>query len=204
MAISSTLGSEKMKLISLAFIVLMIVILGFNAGGAPQPNATYDSGFKPDLYSFSFPNYRNLPQVTDLTSAEMQRMFGDKVCRSTADGKCILSPPAKRWMDQANQAMTYGHCEGMAVLSEFIYYNKIGANEFGGNLTRELAFNNSLLQREIAYWWTTQVTSPGSIQRINRSANDVLDTLVKAFEEGRRTTEGCSAYTNQIGQAATV
>ena len=39
--------------------------------------------------------------TTNLTAAEMQRMFGDVVCASNAGGECELTPPARRWMKQA-------------------------------------------------------------------------------------------------------
>ena len=43
-----------------------------------------DSGFRPNIDGFSFQNYGDDPVTVDLTSAELQRMFGDKVCASTS------------------------------------------------------------------------------------------------------------------------
>ena len=109
-----------------------------NSSGQPGSNEMDDGGFRPDINGFSFQNYGDDPSIVDLTPVEMQRMFGDKVCASTADGKCVLTYPAKRWMDEAIKAMGYGHCEGIAVLSDLIYYNQVNPSKFGGNNTIEL------------------------------------------------------------------
>ncbi len=143
-----------------------------------------DSGFRPDVNGFGFQNYGADPETVDLTPAEMQRMFGDKVCASTAGGKCTLTYPAERWMNQAVSAMKFGHCEGIAVLSSLMYYNQTSPSLFGGNSTVDLALQNVLLQREIGYWWTTQVTSPGGSKKVLESPLAVLDTLASAFGNG--------------------
>jgi hypothetical protein len=143
-----------------------------------------DSGFRPSVDGFGFQNYGEDPKTVDLTAAEMQRMFGDKVCASTAGGECTLTYPAKRWMDQAVSAMRYGHCEGIAVLSSLMYYNQTRPGLFGGSSVINLSLQNVLLQREIGYWWTTQVTSPGGSKKVLESPQAVLDTLARAFGNG--------------------
>ncbi|MCX6678492.1 MAG: hypothetical protein NTU95_11205 [Methanothrix sp.] len=143
-----------------------------------------DSGFRPNVDGFGFQNYGENPQTVDLTPAEMQRMFGDKVCASTAGGKCTLTYPAERWMNQAVSAMKSGHCEGIAVLSSLMYYNQTSPSLFGGNSVIDLSLQDVLLQREIGYWWTTQVTSPGGSKKVLESPRAVLDTLAGAFGNG--------------------
>ncbi|MHB8119031.1 MAG: hypothetical protein ACYDHX_09950 [Methanothrix sp.] len=143
-----------------------------------------DSGFRPNVDGFSFQNYGADPVTVDLTPAELQRMFGDKVCASTAGGKCTLTYPAERWMNQAVSAMKSGHCEGIAVLSCLMYYNKTTPGLFGGSSVIDLSLQDVLLQREIGYWWTTQVTSPGGSKKVLESPQAVLDTLAEAFGNG--------------------
>ena len=87
-----------------------------NISGQPQTINATDSGFRPDINGFSFQNYGSDIPTVGLTPKDMQRMFGDKVIASNAGGKIILTPPANRWMIEANNAMADGHCEGMAVL----------------------------------------------------------------------------------------
>lgn len=185
-------------------MALLAVLLALNATAAyvmaapDNGNASSravgmnDSGFRSDVNGFGFQNYgenqSNL-SIIDLTPDEMRRMFGDQVCASIAGGKCVLTRPAKRWMNEAIKAMGSGHCEGMAVLSDLIYYNQISPDRFGGNTAVELPLRNELLQREIGYWWVTQVTNPGGSKRVYESPNDVLDTLIKAFKDGQKATE---------------
>ena len=148
-----------------------------------------DSGFRPDVDGFGFENYGEHPDTLDLTAVEMRRMFGDDVCASQVDGNCILTYPAERWMNQAISAMKLGHCEGIAVLSSLMYYSQSSPNLFQGNSTINLSLQNSLLQREIGYWWTTQVTSPGGSQKVRDSPQAVLDTLAAAFAGGKEADE---------------
>lgn len=146
--------------------------------------AINDSGFRPNIDGFSFQNYGDDPVTVDLTAAELQRMFGDRVCASNESGKCILTYPAERWMNQAIAAMKNGHCEGIAVLSSLMYYNETNPGIFGGNKVIDLSLQDVLLQREIGYWWTTQVTRPGGSKKVLDSPNAVLDILEAAFANG--------------------
>lgn len=176
-------------LLALNSILVYAIAAPDNSSDPLLANETDDSGFRPGTNGFSFQNYGEDPSIVDLTPVEMQRMFGDKVCASTADGKCVLTYPAKRWMDEAVAAMAYGHCEGIAVLSNLLYYNQLSPSKFGGNRTINLSLKNELLQREIGYWWVTQVTSPGGSKKVSESPNAVLDALTDAFGEGRSAKE---------------
>ncbi len=145
-----------------------------------------DSGFRPEMNGFSFENYGNELGVVDLTSEEMQSMFGDQVC--SGDDACTLIPGARRWMEEANEAMNGGHCEGMAVLSLLMYYELIDPEYFGGAAANELNISDQELQREIAYWWATQVTTPANSYRVY-GPNEVLKVLTVTFKEGKNASE---------------
>lgn len=148
-----------------------------------------DSGFRPEVDGFGFENYGDEINVINLTSAEMQRMFGDQVCATSRNGGCTLTPPARQWMEQMNESMSGGHCEGMAVLSSLMYYNQVDPNQFGADGIHELSLDNEALQREIAYWWVTQATWPGGYEKVNESPSVVLDTLIEAFADGKDASE---------------
>src|SRR5437868_6586346 len=92
-----------------------------------------DSGFRPDKDGFLFENYGANIQVTNLTAADLRRMFGEQVCARVDGDKCDLTPPAQQFMDQVNAAMSGGHCEGMAVLSSLFYTGGAKTADFGGN-----------------------------------------------------------------------
>ncbi len=156
-------------------------------GGVPADGAA-DSGFRPEVDGFSFENYGDESDAVNLTTVEMQRMFGEQVCANQTNG-CTLTPPARQWMEQMNEGMSGGHCEGMAVLSSLMYYDKIEPTAFGGDDTNDLPFDSEALQREIAYWWVTQATWPGGYEKVNDSPSAVLDTLINAFADGKNATE---------------
>jgi len=173
-----------MALLSLCVTMFCVMGAENNSSVFLEGAEINDSGFRPDINGFSFQNYGEDPATVDLTAAEMQRMFGDRVCASTAGGKCTLTYPAERWMNQAVSAMKSGHCEGIAVLSSLMYYNETSPGLFGGSSVIDLSLQDVLLQREIGYWWTTQVTSPGGSKKVLESPQAVLDTLAEAFGNG--------------------
>jgi hypothetical protein len=146
-----------------------------------------DLGFRPELNGFSFENYGNESKPEDLTAAEIQRMFGDQVCASFKGKKCILTPPGKAWMKQTNQDMDGGHCEGMAALSLLMYAGKVPSNTFGGREASDLPFDNKDLQREIAYWWSTQTVDPTYTATIYGTPDDILKVLLKMSPGSKET-----------------
>jgi hypothetical protein len=158
---------------------------------ADVAQAEADSGFRPNVHGFSFPNYTGdeFP-VTNLTAVEMERMFGPQVCASQAGGVCTLTPPAQRWMDERNQSMSGGHCEGFSVLGSLMYYGQVDPNQFGAPVPYELTLaDNEPLQREIAYWFTTQYTFPGGVNKINESPAAVVAALLEIMQSGANAAE---------------
>ncbi len=177
------LYSVGLILLSLNAVLFCAASAADNSSASLLGAGINDSGFRPDINGFSFQNYGEDPDTVDLTSSEMQRMFGDQVCAGKSNGQCILTYPAERWMNQAVSAMKSGHCEGLAVLSSLLYYNQTSSGAFGGNESIDLSLENVLLQREIGYWWTTQVTTPGGAKKVLDSPVAVLDTLTEAFND---------------------
>jgi hypothetical protein len=116
----------------------------------------------------------------------MQFMFGDQVC--SGDDACTLIPGARRWMEEANEAMNGGHCEGMAVLSLIMYYDLTDPAYFSGVAAHELNISDQKLQKEIAYWWATQVTTPARSYRVY-GPNQTLKVLVETFKQGKNASE---------------
>lgn len=172
-----------------------------------------DTGFRPEVDGFSIPNYGGSAefQITDLTSYEMRRLFGDGVCAAQPedDGSCALTPPASQWMEQTNSAMGGGHCEGFAALSQVIYGGKVDPNYFGAARTIDLQIpDNEILQREIAYWWATQMfLNPNDEYLTAQDALDALNTkytndaksliriaICKAPEDGGGDCHAITAY----------
>jgi hypothetical protein len=152
---------------------------------ATQGNGV-DTGFRPEVNGFAYQNYGDVAQtpsgeqftVVNLTSIEMRRLFGDAVCAAApqGDNTCTLTPPAQQWMEQNNASMNGGHCEGFAVLSQMIYAGTVDPNQFGAARTIDLQIkDNESLQRELAYWFTTQGPTWGMQQTL--APKDAVDYL---------------------------
>lgn len=149
---------------------------GWSVWGSTTPYEATDSGFRPDRDGFTFANY-GVGSVTNLVAADVQRMFGDVVC-ATTQPSCTLTPTAQIWMDEMNRAMANGHCEGMAVLSQYFYYGVLQPTTFGAQNAAELSLtDNTDLQREIAYWWATQATYPTRAFRVVSDPRSIIATL---------------------------
>jgi hypothetical protein len=158
-------------------------------GGRPGV-IVYDFGFRPDQHGFSFENYGDDMDVTNLTADEMRRLFGDEVCSRISGDQCTLTPPASQWMQQINEAMGGGHCEGMAVLSLMMYTGQISVSDFGGNYASELDISDEALQREIAYWWATQATEPTANQIIRGTPMEIMAKIEEMDARGETYTIG--------------
>jgi hypothetical protein len=158
-------------------------------GGRPG-TIVYDFGFRPDQHGFGFENYGDDIDVTNLTADEMRRLFGDDVCSRINGDQCTLTPPANQWMQQINEAMGGGHCEGMAVLSLMMYTGQISASDFGGSQASDLDLNDEALQREIAYWWATQATAPTAESVIRGTPMEIMAKIEEMDARGETYTIG--------------
>jgi hypothetical protein len=168
--------------------------IGASGEGSADTSGTYiaDLGFRPDYNGFSFPNYGNETGAINLTAAEVRRMFGDGACAVIEAEICTLTPAGEQWMQAINEAMNGGHCEGMAVLSNLLYTRKLNVEDFGAASVPELAIEgNEPLQREIAYWFTTQATMPAREGVVAQTPSGVVNTLQTAFAAG---PEGSATY----------
>ena len=155
----------RARLISVISICCLL-LLGITIVSAAPMGEDVDTGFRPSKDGFGFENYGgqvcswlDCYSIVNLTSAEVQRMFGNQVCKSVkSDGTCVLSQVAKSWMSEINSYASQGHCEGMAVLSALFYAGyKKQPKDFGGRTTNSLQLKgNESLQRELAYWFATQ------------------------------------------------
>lgn len=161
-----------------------------------QADLIVDGGFRPVTNGFKFQNHGNTipgpadPEgnptqvpVTNLTTAEMIRFFGNQVCASGTGDSCVLTKPAKDWMDNQNQGMNGGHCSGYSIMSALVYSGSVSVGQFGAATINQLDLqNNAPLQREIAYWAATQSLLPGGGMGAQNSDFDfVLNTLKAEF-----------------------
>ena len=163
----------------------------------------YDLGFLPEQNGFSFENYGDDIPATNLTAAELRRMFGDQVCSRLDGDECTLTPPAEQWMEQVNGAMSGGHCEGMAVLSLMMYTGQISPSDFGGSTASELDINDEALQREIAYWFTTQAVAPTYTSVIKGTPMEIMEIVQQMDANGETYSIGIYKEDGSGGHAIT-
>lgn len=163
-----------MRRLQTIMILALAMALVFSISAAAENTLIADTGFRVEKDGFGFANYGSqvcsnegysfFPSGSDcytvqnLTSTEMVRMFGNQVCKNVKkDGTCVLTKVAESWMDQINQIVANGHCEGMAVLSSLFYAGIENPKDFGSSVVNDLELKgNDKLQRELAYWFTTQ------------------------------------------------
>ena len=178
------------------------------SGGATLPQSSpgdvvFDFGFNPEVNGFSFENYGDDINATNLTAYEMRRMFGDGVCARLDGDTCTLTPPAEQWMEQINGDMSGGHCEGFAVLSMLMYTEQISPSDFGGSSASDLDISDEYLQREIAYWWATQATDPTVSAVIKGTPLEILDIVQQMEFSGETFTIGIYKEDGSGGHAIT-
>jgi hypothetical protein len=162
-----------------------------------------DLGFRPNSDGFSFPNYGK-SDAQGLTTEDLVRMFGNQVVESNVGGKVVLSPTATQFLNEVNQGMDGGHCEGFAALSLVFYDGKENPADFGASTTHDLQLDaNEKLQREIAFWWSTQCVDPtrsGEIKTMTPS--EIVDALIQAMQPGKGASEMYSIGIYQPGYQA--
>ena len=184
-----------MKKHILILCIACLLTLSAFAGVTAANTITADSGFRVTKDGFSFENYGSkfCPgnsytgcfEVQNLTEAEMVRMYGSQVCKSVdADGTCTLTKAARSWMKEINSVVADGHCEGMAVLSSLFYNGTEDPADFGNSNVNKLTLkNNAALQREIAYWFTTQWFMEDYI--IEDTPTKQVNYLINHFNKGK-------------------
>jgi len=179
-------------------IVAAVFATAFPRSAAAQDNSfVADTGFRPETDGFSFRNYNNDAGYSNLTAADVRRLFGDSACVRIDGNDCVLTPAGQEWMEDTNEKMGGGHCDGFAALSALLYLKQ---QEKGASQTSTLTIDgNEKLQREIALWWSTQILSPTLDSKMaNFAALTKPSDVVKKFIDD--TNNKTETYTLYIAQ----
>ncbi|GAK57673.1 hypothetical protein U27_04640 [Candidatus Vecturithrix granuli] len=147
-----------------------------------------DSGFRPHPHGFSFPNYSKEFPEGNLKVEDARMLFGDQICKSIKDGKCLPTTAAHLWIKNMNAAMEDGHCEGMAVLSSLFFREQSQIQEYGQTTTFKLTPEKTSLLRSIAAYWTLQSLEPvisESLYYQTKTPAEILRTLIEALKTGQ-------------------
>jgi uncharacterized delta-60 repeat protein len=136
-------------------------------------------------HSMRFANFADGYRDSQMNAELMQRMFGSRVCSRGAGSSCELTPAARAFMKKANTSMAGGRCEGFAVASALFQAGKLKPVDFGGTTVRDLTLDQNVpLQRELAYWFSTQLVPEVSAKKTKSyMAKDVMPALAEALKK---------------------
>jgi hypothetical protein len=168
--------------------VALPALAACSGSSSPPPvGVVADSGFRPGPDGFTFQNYgamlANGATPTNLTPADLQKLFGNAVCADAATGKCDLIPEAQAWMDDMNQGMGGGHCYGFSVAADLVWQDKVNTSAYGAPTINGLTINNNQsLQRTIAEGWVYQLLDSVNAGKITGSPKELLGDLEKALK----------------------
>lgn len=153
----------------------------------PKGELVADSGFRPETDGFAFENYGNEMKPQNLGPAEVESLFGDQVCLSGTGEECELIPAAEKWMNNQNEGMAGGHCEGFSIAALRMFNEKLDVQDFGAgaDVTSDLGIvKNVGLQASIAEHFVYQALPPILEGRVNGTPTEVFEELRDALNSG--------------------
>lgn len=176
----------------LGLLIALSAGCGSGTPGAPPGTIMASLNFSASQNGFAFGNYTNTisprEQATNLTAAEVQRLFGDSVCACTDPNKspsCTLTPAMDMWRQEQNARLNGGHCEGMAILSLLFFTGQRRLSDYGVSKITDLQLEGNLpLQRELAYWWATQAAETVNDAEVKGGPGAVVDGLAQLLRAG--------------------
>jgi hypothetical protein len=152
----------------------------------PKGEIIADSGFRPWVDGFAFENYGNDVGPENLGPLQMQLLFGPQVCLAGSRGRsCQLTPAADKWMENQNQGMAGGHCEGFSITALRMWKKSLRPDDFGAKRPIDLPIvRNIPLQQTIAENFVYQFLPSVVNDRVSGTPVDVLQRLVDALNSG--------------------
>jgi hypothetical protein len=175
---------------SCARFVLPVAALVLASCSSSSPTtslpASADTGFKLSQDGFQFDNYGADYDGSYMDTDLAVRMFGAaNVCVDGAS-PCMVTDSAQAWIDDTNAQLDNGHCEGLAVLSQLFYLKVLEPTTFGAATTNALAIDDNYpLQREIAYWFSTQLV-PGAATTKALQPKDAIPFMASFMAPGSK------------------
>ena len=167
-----------------------------------------DNGFRIKADDFSFSNWgRSTEADANVTIQTLIDLFGHSaVCVDGPSTECVIRPTTVQKLEEWNNALAGGRCEGLATLSTRFLVKLDDPTTFKPNATRvaDLQRGNQLLDSSIVYWWATQflteVSDRAAISR-TKSPLQLVDDLIQGLANGVGYTVGL--YFGSSGHAVT-
>ena len=156
-----------------------------------------DNGFRIKADDFSFSNWgRSTEADANVTIQTLIDLFGHStVCVDGASSECVMRPQTVQKLEEWNNALAGGRCEGLATLSTRFLLKLDDPTTFKPDATRvaDLQRGNQLLDSAIVYWWATQFLTEVSDRAATsrtKSPLQLVDDLVQGLANGVGYTVG--------------
>ena len=167
-----------------------------------------DNGFRIKADDFSFSNWgRSTEADANVTIQTLVDLFGHSaVCIDGPSTECVMRPTTVQKLEEWNNALAGGRCEGLATLSTRFLLKLEDPTTFNPTATRvaDLQRGNQLLDSTIVYWWATQFLTEVSDRAATSRAKSPLqlvDDLIQGLANGVGYTVGL--YFGSSGHAVT-
>ena len=167
-----------------------------------------DNGFRIKADDFSFSNWgRSTEADANVTIQTLVDLFGHSaVCVDGPSSECVMRPTTVQKLEEWNNALAGGRCEGLATLSTRFLLKLDDPTTFKPDATRvaDLQRGNQLLDSTIVYWWATQFLTEVSDRAATsrtKSPLQLVDDLVQGLANGVGYTVGL--YFGSSGHAVT-
>lgn len=176
------------------------------APGLGEGTLCVDNGFRPDTDDFSFANWGRSTEADGNVSIQtLVDLFGRAaVCAPGPETECILRPATVQRLEEWNNALTGGRCEGFAVLSMRFFLDMEDPSQYRSGAARvaDLRRGDGDLDRALAYWWTTQFlpeVADRAAQSRTKSPVALVDEIIVGLAGGLGLTLGL--YDSGAGHA---
>jgi hypothetical protein len=167
-----------------------------------------DNGFRIKADDFSFSNWgRSTEADANVTIQTLIDLFGHSaVCVDGPSSECTIRPTTTQKLEEWNNALAGGRCEGLATLSTRFLLKLDDPATFTPNATRvaDLQRGNQLLDSSIVYWWATQFLTEVSDRAATsrtKSPLQLVDDLIQGLANKVGYTVGL--YFGSSGHAVT-
>ena len=167
-----------------------------------------DNGFRVSADDFSFANWGRSQQAdANVTAQTLIDLFGHSaVCISGPESECVLRPSTTQKLEEWNNALAGGRCEGLSTLSTRFFLKLDDPTSFRTTASRvaDLKRDDADLNSSIVYWWATQflkeVADRAATSR-TESPLQLVDNLIQGLANGIGYTAGL--YFGSSGHSVT-
>ena len=150
-----------------------------------------DNGFRMKSDDFSFKNWgRSQRADANVTVQTLIDLFGhSSICMPGKTSECVLRPTTVQKLEQWNNALSGGRCEGLATLSNRMFLRYDNPSDFAATAQRvsDISRDNTALMQSSVYWWATQFL-PEVIDRAAESRMQtplaLVDNVIQGLANG--------------------